>query len=170
MRGLFPLLTHLGGACFTGHAVGGDYFCGSVAATVNLRGMDTKKAEALKPPLCGKYRPESPKRLVAAIVAGLEGTGTTVRTEVTATATAAAHFFFGLGFVNRERTAIEVIAVQLFSSGFGFFSGAHGHESETAGAARFTIRGDENVGNAAELFEGRAEHVFGGLEGKISYV
>ncbi len=117
---------------------------------------------------------EVPDRsLVAAIAAGLESAGATIGTEVaiaTSAETAAAHFLFRTGFVDGERATVEIDAVHTLNSLRGFFSGAHRNESETARAARFTIRGDENVGHGAELFEGSAEAVFGGFEGKISDV
>ena len=94
-------------------------------------------------------------------------------TTVTATATAAATtavggaFFTGAGFVHGQGAAHPAFAVEFFDGGFHAFTGAHGDEAETAGAAAFTVSDDGHFGDVTVLAEEFADVEFGRVEGKI---
>jgi hypothetical protein len=98
--------------------------------------------------------------------AAAEAATTLATTEAAASRTV----FLRTGFIDGELTATEFGTVHLFSGILGFFSRAHGHESETARAARHTIEGDVNVSNGAKLFENGAQLVSGGLERQVTDV
>jgi hypothetical protein len=60
--------------------------------------------------------------------------------------------------------------VQGFDGLLAFFSGAHGDETEAAGAVGFTIHDEVGFGDRAVFGKKGVQVLFGGLEGKISYV
>jgi hypothetical protein len=105
--------------------------------------------------------------LVAAITAGLKGTGTAIGARELALA---AHFFFRTSFVDGECTAIEFFAIHAIDRSFAFFGGRESDETETARAAGFAIIGDVNVSDLAELFESGTQIVFGRVKGEISNI
>jgi hypothetical protein len=113
----------------------------------------------------------SPKRFK-----GLElPAGIGERTALAAVTTAAAAatgtaIFTRAGFVDREIATADLLAVGGFDSGIAFGGAAHGHERETAGAAGGVIGHESDFGDGAVLIEEVFEVVFGGIEGKISYV
>ena len=87
---------------------------------------------------------------------------------VAAVSTATA-IFFGLGFIDIQRPAVQVTAVE---SGNGLFSLtviAHFYESKASGLSGFPVRNDVHPINRAVLFEHRANGAFGSSEAEISY-
>jgi hypothetical protein len=88
----------------------------------------------------------------------------------TTTATAAAASFHRLGFVDREVATVVVLAVKGVNGALAFFGAAHGDESETAGTVRFAIHDEVGFSDSTMLGKKLVEVLFGGLEGKISYV
>src|SRR5271168_1762621 len=85
--------------------------------------------------------------------------------ETTAAATAAAAeaaagaLFLRTSLIDRQLTAAEIDAIALFSRDLGLFGRAHGHEGETARAARHAIHGDVNVGHGTILAKMRTQFV-----------
>jgi hypothetical protein len=63
-----------------------------------------------------------------------------------------------------------VLAMEGFDGLLAFVGAAHGDESEAAGAVGFTIHDEVRLGDGAVFGEKGVEVLFGGLEGKISYV
>ena len=63
-----------------------------------------------------------------------------------------------------------VLAMQGFDGAIAFVGAAHGDESEATRAAGFAIHDHVGFSDSAVLREERVEVLFGGLEGKISYV
>ena len=87
-----------------------------------------------------------------------------------ADAAAAGTLFLRTGFIDGELAAAEIGAVKFFSRGLGFVASAHGDEREATGATGHLVHRDVNVGDGAELTEGRTEFVFSGLKGQIADV
>ncbi len=63
-----------------------------------------------------------------------------------------------------------VLAMEGFDGAIAFVGAAHGDKSEAAGAVRFAIHDQVGFSDSAMLSEKLFEVLFGGLEGKISYV
>ena len=78
--------------------------------------------------------------------------------------------FHGTGFVDGQVTTIVVLAMQGVDGLLAFFGAAHGDETEAAGAVGFAIHDQVGFGDRAVLGKEGVEVLFGGLEGKISYV
>ena len=95
---------------------------------------------------------------------------TTISTTGTTAAAATAASFHRLGFVDRQVTTVVVLAVKSVDGALAFFGAAHGDKSETAGAVRFAIHDQVGFSDSTVLGKKLAEVLFGGLEGKISYV
>lgn len=79
-------------------------------------------------------------------------------------ATAAAHFLFGLRFVDRELATIQIGAVHLLHRELALGVGAEGHERKAAGTPGHAVAGEVDVGHAAEVAKGVAEIGFSGFE------
>ena len=99
---------------------------------------------------------------------------TAATTEVTAlaatTEAATGAVFAGLGFVDGQRTAIEVLAVELGNGLRGFFLRGHFDEPEATGFARELVQDNVAAHHGADLTEQRLELGIHGVEGKITYV
>jgi hypothetical protein len=78
--------------------------------------------------------------------------------------------FHRLGFVDGQVTTVMVLAMQGVDGLLAFFGAAHGDETEAAGAVGFTIHDQVGFSDGAVLSEKLVQVLFGGLEGKISYV
>jgi hypothetical protein len=94
----------------------------------------------------------------------------TSATTAAATTTAGTAIFAGAGFVDGEVTAAKGFAVGGFDRGGAFSGAAHGDKGKTAGAAGGVIGHESDIGASAVLAKEVFEVVFGGVEGKISYV
>src|SRR6478609_2288175 len=87
-----------------------------------------------------------------------------------AEAAGARTIFLGLGFVDHELAAFEVLIVQGFDRlGAGFGSG-EGHEAETTATAGFAVHHDDGVGHFAVVGEEVGQTFGGGLEVQVAYV
>jgi hypothetical protein len=91
-------------------------------------------------------------------------------TTVSAAAAATATVVTGTRFVHGEVTAIEILAMESGDRGFAFGGAAHRDEPEAAGATAGAIHHNDGISDGAKALEGVLETVFGGVEGKISYV
>src|SRR5688572_12171168 len=91
-------------------------------------------------------------------------------TRSTAAAAAAGAFFTRASDVDRKRAAIEFGAIERFDGFVRFFVAAHGHETETTRTTCFAVRDQVCFGNGAVSGKGILQIIFGGVEGKISYV
>ena len=96
----------------------------------------------------------------------MELTAVAVTTAAAATAAAARTVFAGLGFVNREVTALEFRLVCGLDGGVAAV--AHFHECEAAGAARFAVRDDLSAGDRPVLSEQIGQVVRRGTERQIA--
>ena len=63
-----------------------------------------------------------------------------------------------------------VLTVQGIDGLLAFFGAAHGDETEAARAVGFTIHDEVGLGDGAVFGEKAVQVLFGGLEGKVSYV
>lgn len=97
----------------------------------------------------------------AAAAAAITATGTA------ATAAAAGTLFTGTGFVDREITALDVLAVDLGDGRLGAFRCGHRHEGEAAGPVGGTIHHEVDFRDGAAGGEKVLEVVFGGIKGKV---
>jgi hypothetical protein len=99
---------------------------------------------------------------------------TTVAAAVSATATAtiatAAAISSGTSFVNRQITAVEVLAVELLDGRSRFFRGRHLDKAETSRATRHAIFYDLSRFNITRLGKVVAQIIAGRLEREISHV
>jgi hypothetical protein len=96
---------------------------------------------------------------------------TATATVATATAAAAAAALLALlGFVHTKRSTVEGLTVHGLHGLGRFFSGAHGHEREAAGAAGLAIGDEVDVADCAELLECSANAISGRVERKVSYI
>ena len=97
-------------------------------------------------------------------------------TVTAATATAAAAttvswaFFTWAGFVDGQRTAHEILAVESLDDGVSTLPIGHGGERETAWAAGHFVHHNEDFAHLAVLREEITDVLFSGIEGKISDV
>ena len=120
--------------------------------------------------------PQSPPRvrvrpigfLWGVLSAAGQGLGAVVSRRAAEAATRA--LFLGTGLIDRELTATEIGAVHLLGSGLRLFLGAHGDEREAAGAAGHLVHGDVQIRDGAELAEGGAKLILGGLERQVADV
>ncbi len=78
--------------------------------------------------------------------------------------------FTRAGFIDSEIAAADLLAVGGLDRGVALSGAAHGDERETAGAAGSVIGHEGHFGYGAVLIKEVFEVVFGGIEGKISYV
>jgi hypothetical protein len=113
---------------------------------------------------------------VAATAAAEAATAFAAAAETTTAATAAAAeaaawaLFLRAGLIDRQLTAAEVDTIAFFSRDLGLFGRAHGHEGETARAARHSIHGDVNVGHGTILAKMRTQFVLSRFEREVSNV
>lgn len=89
---------------------------------------------------------------------------TTTATETSGTRSA---FFTGTGDVDRERTAIEFMAVEFFHGFLGFVAAAHRNEGKTAGTTGEFVEDDFDDTDGANLAKQSLEVLGGAGEGKI---
>lgn len=101
-----------------------------------------------------------------AIVAPLAAATAAVSAE--STTTAAGAIFFGAGFVDIQRPAVHVTAVQSGNCVLSFCIVAHFHESEPSGSPGVPIRDDVYAVNCAELFEHSSNGAFSCVETEVS--
>src|SRR6266853_3309687 len=106
--------------------------------------------------VCPNPAMESTKDLVAI---------TTAAAVFTTTAAAAGALFARLGDIDREGAAIQLLAVQGVNGLLSFLGGAHGDESEAAGAAGHAIHHQVGFGDRAMRREGVLQVVLGDLRG-----
>ena len=83
----------------------------------------------------------------------------------TAAAATGTAIFTRACFVDSEVAAADLLAVGGFDRGGAFSGAAHGHESETAGAAGGVIGHESDFTDSPVLIEQVFEVVFGGIEG-----
>ena len=76
---------------------------------------------------------------------------------------------FGTGFVDVDRAATQVGAVQAVNSGIGFRRIAHLDKGEAAGAARVTVRHQTDALHGAVRLKRAANTFLGSAEIQISY-
>jgi len=98
----------------------------------------------------------------------LEGALWAVATAIAIAAATWAAVFHRTGFIDLDRTAINLLAVEAANGGFAFWSAAHGDKGKAAGAIGCAIHHDFAIGDGAELFESVLQVDFGGLEREIS--
>jgi hypothetical protein len=87
--------------------------------------------------------------------------------EVTASATAAATRAAGFhrtGFVDREVTSVEGLAIEGADGRLAFSRAAHGNEGKTARALGFTVHDHVDIGDSTVLAEVFVQFAIGGLE------
>lgn len=63
-----------------------------------------------------------------------------------------------------------VLAMKGADGALAFFGAAHRHKTEAAGAVRFAIHDQVGFSDSTMLGKKLVQVLFGGLEGKISYV
>ena len=95
---------------------------------------------------------------------------TTATATGTTAAAATATGFHGLGFGDREVTSVNGLAAEGINRGLSVLGAAHGDESKATRALGFTIHDQVRLNNGAVLGEKFGQVLFGGLEGKVSYV
>ena len=86
----------------------------------------------------------------------------------TATATAAATIFARAGFIDRQGTAVELLAIHRFDRSLGFLIVRHFDEAETLRSARITVRHDAHAIHGSVRLEQRTQVTLGRTEGEIS--
>jgi len=91
-------------------------------------------------------------------------------TPATAAATTGTAVFTGPGFVNREAATADLFAACAFDRGGAFGGAAHRNKRESAGLARGMICHESDLCRGAELVKKILKIIFGGIEGKITYV
>jgi hypothetical protein len=107
---------------------------------------------------------------VAAAVTTTVAAVTAAVTTTSATTEAAATGRAGVGDVNSDATAVELLLVQGIDSSVSLLLGGKGNETETTGTAGLTVAHDDRVGDLAELAEGSSEGVIGGVPRQVSNV
>jgi hypothetical protein len=85
------------------------------------------------------------------------------------TAAATAAIFFGPGFVDIQRAAIHVAAVQRLDGILALTVVAHFHESKPAGPAGVPVGYDVYAVDRAKFFEHGTNGAFGSVKAKVSY-
>ena len=110
----------------------------------------------------------------ATVTAAAAAAATATVSAATATAAAAATvsraFFTWAGFVDGQRTAHEILAVESLDDSVSTLPIGHGGERETAWAAGHFVHHDEDFAHLAVLREEITDVLFSGIEGKISDV
>jgi hypothetical protein len=86
--------------------------------------------------------------------------------EVTASAAATTRTagFHRTGFVDREVTSVEGLAIEGADGRLAFSGAAHGNEGETARALGFTVHDHVDIGDGTVLAEVFVQFAIGGLE------
>src|SRR5512146_3422768 len=86
-------------------------------------------------------------------------------TTTAATATATGTLF---GFVDAQRTPVEISTVHRGHGAFGFRTRAHGHEPEAARLSRHAIRHEVDIDDLTVRGESLAQRVLSGVEGQVT--
>ena len=76
----------------------------------------------------------------------------------------------GLGLVDLEGAAVELLAVPGGNGLLGGIALAESNESKSTGISGIAVDGQEHVGDGSELPKGRFERIFRGVEGEISNI
>jgi hypothetical protein len=129
----------------------------------------------LPPPRSKKAAPREERRLE--ILEGWCGTRSVTATAAAArrlaaavSAAAAAALFTGLGFVDLEVAAAEILTVGGADRLVHGIVGIHGHEREAAGLAAVAVDREVDVGHLAVLGEQVLEFLLGRLERQVAYI
>src|SRR6185312_1243564 len=99
---------------------------------------------------------------VATAAAAAEFTATAATTDAWA-------FFTRAGNVDRQRTAVQLLAVHGVNGLLCFFGRTHGDERKAAGAATHAVHHQVGFNDRAVCGKCVLKIVLGGVEGKISY-
>ena len=118
------------------------------------------------PSLTGFIQPD---RLVAFAASAATATVAATAAAVSA-ATATGAIFTGLGFVDRQRAYVTVLAVQFGNRLRGFFRGGHFNERKAAGFTRELVGDEAATLNRAARFEQLAKIAFRGVERQVPYI
>src|SRR5688572_4132235 len=100
-------------------------------------------------------------------IAGLEGAGPTVRTEIALDATTGGRAFLWTRLAHRERATVEFEAAHLGDRRLGGLGRIVSQEGKAARPGRVAVRRDENVGDRTEGFEGRTQVGFSDVVGQV---
>jgi len=103
----------------------------------------------------------------AATTATASTTTATAATTAEPATSAASTVLALFGLIDAERATVEQGAVHLGDGLGGLGRGAHRHEREATGLARFAVRDDVDVGDLPEGGEGSAYGFSSGLEGEV---
>jgi hypothetical protein len=141
--------------------------------TIERRGPQTKNPR--RACAAGVLLPEATyTRLRAqglpAFAAAETATAATAATAAATTAAAAAMFRAGTGFVDRERTAFEFLAVEGADGRLGLCVRGHFDEGEASGPARELILDDRNRRYLSMSFKKLPDVTFAGVERQITNV
>jgi hypothetical protein len=118
--------------------------------------------------LCGykfKNRYSQSQRRLPATVAS----AATTTTAAVATTAATGAILFRLGFIDIQRPAIQVAAVQTGDGILSLTVVAHFHESKTTGPSGVPIGNEVNTVNRTERFKHRSDGAFSSVKTEISY-
>jgi hypothetical protein len=115
---------------------------------------------------------KSAYKLTAVFATTTAATATAIATATVATTAAAAGgaFFTGTGFIDREVTAVNVLAIQSLDRGFRRFLGFHGDKAEAAGAAAEFVHDQIHAGHGTVGGEKILKLVLSGVVGQVSDV
>jgi hypothetical protein len=91
-------------------------------------------------------------------------------TPATAATTAGTAVLTGPGLVHGQVATTDLFAACAFDCGGAFGGTAHRDKRESAGLARGMVCHQSYIGRGAELVKKILKIVFGGIEGKITYV
>ena len=124
-----------------------------------------------------KHPPKSPAAATAAAAttttaaaATKSAAAATTAAATKSTTTAAATGFAGLGFVDGEVAAVDVLAVEGSHRGLAVLIACELDEAEAAGAAGFAVHDEGRGSDIAVLREDLAETLLGGAERQIANV
>jgi len=109
----------------------------------------------------------------AATVATVSAATTTTAATATisaAAATAAFTLFHGTRFVNRQRTAIDFLTMELGDGCLRLFRRAHFHEAEATGATGHAIIDHLHPGDIARLGKEIGQVIFRHAKGQIAHI
>jgi hypothetical protein len=94
----------------------------------------------------------------------------TTTAAATATAAAGRTLFTRTSDVDREGATVEFLAVEGVNGLLGFIGVGHGDETEATGATGHLVHHQVGLDDGAVCGKRVLEVVFGGVEGKISYI
>ena len=75
-----------------------------------------------------------------------------------------------LRFVDHQRAALKILAVERCNGSVARLLGGHGHKAKALGATGFAVRADEDIHHFPVLGEELAQGVLGGTEAEIADV